>query len=1206
MPNPFQRYLTELPNPDGGSFGSYYSLPALKDSRIEPVLSLTPRSFLSSPFLFLPSFPQLPVDLVINHPVQADYAEASNQVNQEYLARVVMEVNGLLYPDSVISTDSCSTLIHGLGIVGWDERGSKAKSAVRGEPIRMDLPQVVGVNITGRLRAGATATDLAMACMKNLPSMLNTCVEFYGEGTRELSVEDRSTVANMLSGFGAAMGFFPVDSVTLQHLRDTGRDEAKVKQVEAYMRANHLFLDHATTGEAEAKPKYSSYLQLDLAAVEPCVCGPLISGPGVSRRYCLVIAAIASAQPVQPLLSCLNLSASDSLNCFVSTTRSPLLVSLPQGFGILPDQQGKSVPVTLEEGVQIQLKHGSVVIAAITSCTGALNPAEMLTAALVAKKASERGLQVKPWVKTGLAPASNVVTKYLEARGLQVKAYEKVSLAPVSNVVTKYLEASGLLPALEGQGFHVVGYDCTTCIGSLAEISESVKEAISDNGLVAATVQSCNGTSEGHVHPLFRANYLASPPLVVAYALAGTVNKNFEEESIGSDKDGKEVFLRDIWPSNEELAEVVERAMLPQLFQSVYETVREGASDALWNSLPAHNEIGWRDRTDAASLLSIHGGDGSRMRGCCPPFPMPPPCVRPLHAPLSSHQVYTEDMEADALRLLPPVPPLPFGTVHHAYSPPCPLARTSVDEHLNAQLQAYAILAEKHEDWAVFSADDFEEVWINFDEIQAAFAKLQQQVEAQRGAVAEERDAANKRVRQMERNRERTRLASGGDCGQEGCGERSPARRVLISDFEQAGLASQPAATADTMLPMVLELVRISAEDRRHELGTYNKAEGGRVSEVGHILMSLELPIAHVFITPEQFLAAANMLKKDEEKSWAEVGGEMRGGDVSVMGVLGLMLSFPRCLPHVPPFLSSVSAQIALNSPRDDLQLPPCLTSQRWMVCGDDGWCVRIVGLNQREGWYEAMGKQGSMRNEEHIVWFFTAYHHLTQWGGGFVAGEIDEHEARGSQPPMLPHALTHLVLPSAHLVLPSAHLVLPSAHLVLPSAHLVLPSAHLVLPSAHLVLPSAHLVLPSAHLVLPSAHLVLPSAHLVLAWSPHAPPITHSMHRQSPTACTANFPQHAPPITHSMHRQSPTACTANHPQHAPPITHSIHCQSPTACTANHPQHAPPITHSMHRQSPTACTANHPQHAPPITHSMHDQSPTACTANHPQHAPPIT
>ncbi|CAI5982286.1 unnamed protein product [Closterium sp. NIES-65] len=506
MPNPFQRYLTELPNPDGGSFGSYYSLPALKDSRIEPVLSLTLRSFLSSPFLFLPSFAQLPVDLVINHPVQADYAEASNQVNQEYLARVVMEVNGLLYPDSVISTDSCSTLIHGLGIVGWDERGSKAKSAVRGEPIRMDLPQVVGVNITGRLRAGATATDLAMACMKNLPSMLNTCVEFYGEGTRELSVEDRSTVANMLSGFGAAMGFFPVDSVTLQHLRDTGRDEAKVKQVEAYMRANHLFLDHATAGEAEAKPN-------------------------------LVIAAIASAQPVQPLLSCLNLSASDSLNCFVSTTRSPLLVSLPQGFGILPDQQGKSVPVTLEEGVQIQLKHGSVVIAAITSCTGALNPAEMLTAALVAKKASERGLQVKPWVKTGLAPASNVVTKYLEARGLQVKAYEKVSLAPVSNVVTKYLEASGLLPALEGQGFHVVGYDCTTCIGSLAEISESVKEAISDNGLVAATVQSCNGTSEGHVHPLFRANYLASPPLIVAYALAGT---NFEEESIGSDKDGKE------------------------------------------------------------------------------------------------------------------------------------------------------------------------------------------------------------------------------------------------------------------------------------------------------------------------------------------------------------------------------------------------------------------------------------------------------------------------------------------------------------------------------------------------------------------------------------------------------------------------------------------------------------------------------------------
>ncbi|CAI5474131.1 unnamed protein product [Closterium sp. Yama58-4] len=480
-----------------------------------------------------------------------------HQVNQEYLAQVVMEVDGLLYPDSVVSTDSHSTLTHGLGILGWGESWSRAKGAMRGEPIRMDLPQVVGVNLTRRLRAGATATDVAMTCMK--PSMLNSFVEFYGEGMRELSVADRATVANLLSEFGATMGFFPVDSVTLQYLRDTGRDEAKVEQVKAYMRANHLFMDHATAGEAEAKPKYSNYLQLDLATVEPCVCGPRISGPDACRPYC------------------------GSLYCFVSTTRSPLSVSLPQGFGILPDQQGKSVTVTLEEGVQIQLKHGFVVIATITSCTSALNPAEMLTAALVAKKASERGLQVKPYVKTSLAPASNVVTKYLEA--------------------------SGLLPALEGQGFHVVGHDCTTCIGSSAKISESVMEAVSDNGLVAATVRSCSRTSEGHVHPLFRANYLASPPLVVAYALAGTVDINFEEESIGSDKDGNEVFLRDIWPSNEEVAEVLERAVLPQLFQSVYEAVKEGATDALWNSLPADDEIGWRDGTDASSLHLLSQGD---------------------------------------------------------------------------------------------------------------------------------------------------------------------------------------------------------------------------------------------------------------------------------------------------------------------------------------------------------------------------------------------------------------------------------------------------------------------------------------------------------------------------------------------------------------------------------------------------------------------
>ncbi|CAI5473935.1 unnamed protein product, partial [Closterium sp. Yama58-4] len=436
-------------------------------------------------------------------------------------------------------------------------------------------------------------------------------------------------------------------------------------------------------GEAEAKPKYSNYLQLDLATVEPCVCGPRISGPDACRPY----------WPHRFV----NLKTMKSGwdECLSNTVRS-------KGFGILPDQQGKSVTVTLEEGVQIQLKHGFVVIAAITSCTSALNPAEMLTAALVAKKASERGLQVKPYVKTSLAPASNVVTKYLEA--------------------------SGLLPALEGQGFHVVGHDCTTCIGSSAKISESVMEAVSDNGLVAATVRSCSRTSEGHVHPLFRANYLASPPLVVAYALAGTVDINFEEESIGSDKDGNEVFLRDIWPSNEEVAEVLERAVLPQLFQSVYEAVKEGATDALWNSLPADDEIGWRDGTDASSLHLLSQGD-SVATDQTSPAAIDWENVR-LWIVDHWDQILESRSNIESLKALL------MALTHYR--------RRDGEEHLNALLQACPIPPKIYEE---FAADDFEELSINFEEIQAAFDNLQQQVEAERGADAEERGAENEGLR---------------------------------------------------------------------------------------------------------------------------------------------------------------------------------------------------------------------------------------------------------------------------------------------------------------------------------------------------------------------------------------------------------------------------------------------------------------------------
>ncbi|CAI5467073.1 unnamed protein product [Closterium sp. Yama58-4] len=639
MANPFQRLLTELPNPDGGSFGSFYSLPALNDPRIDELpisiryllesairncdnfqvmekdiekildwantsqhqveIPFKPARVILQDFTGVPAVvdlaamrdamkasggdpsainPHVPVDLVIDHSVQVDYAGASNalslnmerefernrerfaflkwgskafsnmlvvppgsgivhQVNLEYLARVVMEINGLLYPDSVVGTDSHTTMIDGLGVAGWGVGGIEAEAAMLGQAMSMVLPQVVGFKLTGKLQPGVTATDLVLTCTQMLRKhgVVGKFVEFYGEGTRELSLADRATVANMSPEYGATMGFFPVDAVTLQYLRVTGRDETKLKQIEAYMRANHLFMDHATAGEAEAKRKYSSYLELDLATVEPCVSGPKRPHDRVTLKT----------------------MKSDWHACLDNPVGF-------KGFAIPKAQQDKAVKVTVKEGVETELKHGSVVIAAITSCTNTSNPSVMLAAAIVAKKASERGLRVKPYVKT--------------------------SLAPGSNVVTKYLEASGLLPTLEGQGFHVVGYGCTTCIGNSGEINEAVGQAIADNDLVAAAVLSGNRNFEGRVHPLTRANYLASPPLVVAYALAGTVDIDFETEPIGTDRDGNAVFLRDIWPSNEEVAEVVERAVLPQFFQSVYKAVKEGATNALWNSLPAENE----------------------------------------------------------------------------------------------------------------------------------------------------------------------------------------------------------------------------------------------------------------------------------------------------------------------------------------------------------------------------------------------------------------------------------------------------------------------------------------------------------------------------------------------------------------------------------------------------------------------------------------
>ncbi|VAI63268.1 unnamed protein product [Triticum turgidum subsp. durum] len=506
--------------------------------------------------------PLVPVDLVIDHSVQVDVARSSNalqsnmeleftrnrerfgflkwgstafhnmlvvppgsgivhQVNLEYLGRVVFNTDGIMYPDSVVGTDSHTTMIDGLGVAGWGVGGIEAEATMLGQPMSMVLPGVVGFKLTGKLRNGVTATDLVLTVTQMLRKhgVVGKFVEFHGEGMGKLSLADRATIANMSPEYGATMGFFPVDHVTLDYLRLTGRSDETVSMIEAYLRANNMFVDY---NEPQLERVYSSYLALDLDEVEPCISGPKRPHDRVTLKD----------------------MKSDWHACLDNKV----------GF---KEQQDKVVKFDFN-GQPAELKHGSVVIAAITSCTNTSNPSVMLGAALVAKKACELGLEVKPWVKTSLAPGSGVVTKYLLKSGLQ-----------------EYFNK---------QGFHLVGYGCTTCIGNSGELHESVSAAITENDVVAAAVLSGNRNFEGRVHPLTRANYLASPPLVVAYALAGTVDIDFEKEPIGVGKDGKEVFFRDIWPTTEEIAEVVQSSVLPDMFKSTYEAITKG--NPMWNELP--------------------------------------------------------------------------------------------------------------------------------------------------------------------------------------------------------------------------------------------------------------------------------------------------------------------------------------------------------------------------------------------------------------------------------------------------------------------------------------------------------------------------------------------------------------------------------------------------------------------------------------------
>ena len=504
--------------------------------------------------------PTIPVDLVIDHSVQVDQsgsaaalafnaqrefernleryeflrwgAEAFNrfrvvppatgivhQVNLEYLASVVAtrdeDGTRVAFPDSLVGTDSHTTMINGLGVLGWGVGGIEAEAAMLGQPLYLLAPDVVGFELTGSLPAGATATDLVLTVVEILRKhgVVGKFVEFHGSGLSGLTLADRATIANMAPEYGATMGFFPVDDETLRYLRGTGRPASLVDLVERYSKEQGLF----GTGAASTA-EFTVALQLDMSGVEPSLAGPKRPQDRIALK--------------------------DSKRAFGEALKTTF------------KREPKSVDVQWN-GDQATLSHGSVVIAAITSCTNTSNPSVMIGAGLLAKKAVERGLEVPAHVKT--------------------------SLAPGSRVVSSYLEASGLLPYLEKLRFHVVGYGCTTCIGNSGPLQAEISKAVNENDLVAAAVLSGNRNFEGRISPDVRANYLASPPLVVAYALAGTVDKDLATEPLGKGSDGKDVYLKDVWPTQEEIRAEVERSLTPSLFEKEYGNVFNG--NETWNQI---------------------------------------------------------------------------------------------------------------------------------------------------------------------------------------------------------------------------------------------------------------------------------------------------------------------------------------------------------------------------------------------------------------------------------------------------------------------------------------------------------------------------------------------------------------------------------------------------------------------------------------------
>ena len=507
--------------------------------------------------------PRVPVDLVIDHSIQVDFFGSSgalnknmeiefrrnreryeflkwgkqafdnfnvyppgvgivHQVNLETAASVVQSRGGVCFPDTVVGTDSHTTMINGLGVMGWGVGGIEAESVMLGQPIYMLIPEVIGFRLQGKLQEGATATDLVLRVVEMLrqKGVVEKFVEFFGSGLNNLTLADRATLANMAPEYGATMGFVPVDDETLNYLRGTGRPEALVQRIERYSKEQGLFRRNDTPD-----PIFTDTLELDLSTVEPALAGPKRPQDRVN---------LSQMQPK-----------------WQKTLRAS---TKERGFELSGDELESTVPVKgIESG---ELKHGSVVIAAITSCTNTSNPSVMLAAGLLAKKAVEKGLKRQPWVKTSLGPGSRVVTDYLQATGLN--------------------------EALDVLGFHTVGYGCTTCIGNSGPLPENVVSAINEGDLVVTSVLSGNRNFEGRISSHIKANYLASPPLVVAYAIAGTVNQDLNNDPLGNDKDGKPVFLKDIWPTKAEIAEV-ENMISSEMYEKEYKDV--GESSPMWNAV---------------------------------------------------------------------------------------------------------------------------------------------------------------------------------------------------------------------------------------------------------------------------------------------------------------------------------------------------------------------------------------------------------------------------------------------------------------------------------------------------------------------------------------------------------------------------------------------------------------------------------------------